>query len=242
MCSESYKDGSMRKYLLIFTICMSVIGAHNNVFSVGVFVTEKNIKEHIENNNSEVIGWSKNGKMAYIHFQPDSDPTGYSRVYIVIIDLVSDRILFNQQIARTEQGIDEKVMPQCIVTLKKNAIYFAPTRIKQFPIHLGSDSIEIDLEKKQTGTREIEVPDGSKFSLETGEVIHSLKYKKTKKKKTVKIVIEGLNRYSVQGYYKSPFENRIAIEYYVESVYFSLMDIVESQRGMIGCYLGSGLK
>jgi hypothetical protein len=199
------------------------------------------------------IGWSKDGKFAY-YSEPGDEACGCYFAKLVILDLVSDKVLWSFDYNGLDKGDEgRKGAPRSINDLwrtnrklfsdklrEHNIVPQRPFSLLLFPINQAGDQLTTELKIKEN--RDEETRPYSIVSQATLQLISKRNGKKTILDKTYgkETDPQPLNL-KVLGYTKSPFEPRIAVV------------MIEVQRGyegpphtthikIVGSSLSSGFK
>jgi predicted secreted protein len=167
------------------------------------------------------IGWSKNGVFAYIE-ESLEDAAGFVKYTLVLQDMVSDSVVWSHVVRLEEEYYENYSERKGIkVVWAQNAELFSRELRKQgisqaakfelssFPIRVRDDSIDVQLEHIQ---QEIEDPESysGRFLIPT-EVRMKIHSQRLGEKQVYSSTFGYDVAMSVEGYLKSPFEERIAV-------------------------------
>lgn len=169
-----------------------------------------------QNNEFYVLGWSKDGKMAYIENRGIEGRGGHDLLF-VILDLVEDEEVFNKKISWYDDDGYGEIPGNCMSftdcinrnsaefnrELKKNGIILKPSKVLSVPfVDDKNNFFDFDI-------NEIKHDYGEYGLLEmTYEIIA----RKNKSYKVLNRVEDKICSYVLPtGYLKSPYENRIAL-------------------------------
>jgi hypothetical protein len=150
------------------------------------------------------IGWSKDGKYSYIDITSGGGRAEYIYSF-VITSLIDDKILFSIESEGEGNDSFDDFWKKNIAVIKNKLNEFkiiSPDKfnLSQFPITFDGDKISCLIEKKITGTDDMERDIGN-----STVIVESVKYGK-------KIILKKDDlSILVTGYLKSPFENRIIV-------------------------------
>lgn len=177
----------------------------------------KNMYLHIyqENNEIYVLGWSKDGKIAYVERRLIDGRGGHDLLF-TILDLVEDETIYTKTIKWYDDDDEESpVAPltfkECLnknavefnKELAKNKILLEPVRVLPFPAadsRKNAINFEIKMIKKEVND----------FGLE--EMSYNIVAKKNNESKIVSKITDKVCSFVMPtGYLKSPYENRIAL-------------------------------
>ena len=187
--------------------------------STSGLVSDKEGKElniYKENNDIYILGWSKDGKMAYIENRSIEGGGGHD-FYFIILDLVEDSVIYKQKKKWYDDDnygeIPEKALTfkQCIILfsneinkqLNNFKIIVQPCKFQTLPVMDKKDNevtFKIDILKK----------DFDKFNLM--QMSYKIYGFKNNKSKLVTSVENKRSEYvKTTGFIKSPYEDRIAL-------------------------------
>lgn len=174
----------------------------------------KNCYIYMENNNIYVLGWSKEGKLAYIENEGVEGRGGHDLIF-TIQDMVEDKIIYEKIISGYDLDDEENYIKitfeECIKEnskiineeLKKNQIILNPSKTYFLPVkeNLGAViDFKIENEKKYIGEYSLYHMDYDIVAI------------KNDSKKTIGKVQNKMCEYVMPtAYIKSPYENRIAL-------------------------------
>lgn len=162
------------------------------------------------------IGWSAEGKFAYIEIPPD-EAAGCQTSYFYIKDLITDNIVYTTQskeyceddlydvFNRSWKSLEPKI------TAKLNEYHIEPTagvELLQLPYLYNGNKYDFHLYSRM-GRNEmfgIDIAEASVISLKINNQIDKKIYGQTYGK-------DGPFYNEVIGYFKSPFENRLGVFY-----------------------------
>lgn len=187
--------------------------------STSGLVSDKEGKElniYKENNDIYILGWSKDGKMAYIENRSIEGRGGHD-FYFIILDLVEDSVIYKQKKKWYDDDnygeTPEKALTfkQCIILfsneinkqLNNFKIIVQPCKFQTLPVmdKKGNEvTFKIDIFKK----------DIDKFNLM--QMSYKIYVFKNNKSKLVASVENKRSEYvKTTGFIKSPYEDRIAL-------------------------------
>jgi hypothetical protein len=163
-----------------------------------------------------ILGWSKNGKMAYIENR-SIDGRGGQDLYVTIRDLINDK---NVWVLKVKYYDDEEgeglTFEECVCkyakqideALRINSIVVQPVAFRRLPIIYISDDrktdeINVSVNIYEKGTDECGFQSIS-FKIEAINRHQHRKIITDERKRTVNIAV-------VTGYIQSPYENRVAL-------------------------------
>lgn len=215
--------------------------------STSGLVSDKEGKElniYKENNDIYILGWSKDGKMAYIENRSIEGRGGYD-FYFIIIDLVEDKITYQfkkQWYDNDDYGESPQkrlTFQQCIKVyskeinkqLKATKIIVKPCEFQNFPAKdsKGKDvKFDVKITKKETGE--------FNFTCMSYEIYAS----KDNQSKLINSVDNKRCEYvKATGYLKSPYEDRVALIIADSEYVFEGNEVFIS---FYGCNLSSGFR
>ena len=176
----------------------------------------KELNIYKENNDIYILGWSKDGKMAYIENRSIEGRGGHD-FYFIILDLVEDSVIYKQKKKWYDDDnygeTPEKALTfkQCIILfsneinkqLNNFKIIVQPCKFQTLPVmdKKGNEvTFKIDILKK----------DIDKFNLM--QMSYKIYVFKNNKSKLVASVENKRSEYvKTTGFIKSPYEDRIAL-------------------------------
>lgn len=195
-------------------------------------------QEHHFTTKLYVIGWSKDGKLAYVHFFPECCSHGEGsppRVEVRIQDMALDKVLWSKDVYDEKENYEggstlsiplkkhadlQAKLAAYNITIQKWSGYFAGTRYKDYtftPALTSSNTFQIQANLKATGSKVIfKAQEDPLFSINEDE--------------------PGL----VAGVINNPFEDRVAVIYYKYS-YIGHWEYI-TDFILIGCRLDKGFK
>jgi len=160
------------------------------------------------------IGWSADGKFAYVSlFDDHGDAYGYINCQVIILDINRGEVAWSYAPADTENPSDtplRKIWRQNRIKIEENLNRFAIVQdnfdFQNFPIYRGADTIDYHLDTTWVGY------DRSKYGW---EYIDSLKFVMRSVKKGSEVLLDkddyaALSVY-VPGYLKNPRGRQIVI-------------------------------
>ena len=169
-----------------------------------------------QNNEIYVLGWSKDGKMAYLENRCIEGRGGHDLLF-TILDLVEDETVFNKKVSWYDDDDDgespEKGMSfsDCIKNnsaefnneLKKNGIILSPSKVMSFPfVDSKKNRYDFDITVIRKGIGEYNLI----------HMTYEIIARKNKNYKILNRVENKICSYALPtGYLKSPYENRIAL-------------------------------
>ncbi len=168
--------------------------------------------------STPVLGWSRNGKIAFIYRYSPREPVG-DLSDIVILDLITDRELFRAPLADGSAGMTGEILQKIRTTFRNYSIIIDRTPVKPFPLEFQGDSLTVRLEENSL----------------------IAEYKNSGKIK--KINNSDVSRFIIEGYALSPWEKRIAVYYSTTSgeTYLEIAEY-EAYSSFLGCHLTTGFK
>ncbi len=193
---------------------------------------------YLEFRDLAVIGWSQDGKIAYVTWKDSSDGYGpCADLKVVVQSLVSDKILWSYDFFDDYSGAFEEVWkaqyPNFYRKLQEYGIVEHDTPLRSFPA-------EYD---RWTVTCEVETIEGNQ---EYGDYDIDYELRAVSPGRGVKVIhsgngVQGLQQAVVYGYLRSPYEDRIAVV---------LLEIYRGWEGppspvepvIVGCNLKSGFQ
>jgi hypothetical protein len=135
-----------------------------------------------------ILGWSKDGKIAFIYFWEPKEPVG-TLAKLMIMDLKSESELLAVELYNGS-SINTENISLFRQEMKKDKIIYERTKIKQFPAFFDNNSV---------------------FVRNDDKMLYIVK-KGTNKKIEL---ISPEDRLSLDGYAISPFEKRMAVYYHM---------------------------
>lgn len=209
--------------------------------------TEASLLKYINEPDTPVIGWSKNGKIAYLNYVADREPTGNSTIYVVVADLVSNTVIGNEFCRRTDGPVDKTNIKKILRLLSSNKIMHAPTAIQQFPIKYDGETIGITFDEEVIGKFDLETNNEflGTIQIEKYKVTLKLTKEKSIKTKSIEIYYDGPHYFGDGSgtihYYRSPYGNLIAIPYTAQELGgLAGSTMFSGENGMVGCDLDTG--
>lgn len=161
------------------------------------------------------IGWSKDGKFAYIIVHAN-EAEDFSRIEFLVQDMISDNIVFSMKIENKDDNhlVRSMQSKQNDIDnfLTKFSIVRTQNKLIEFPVQDGVNII--DVSKQASYHTSSEFSNNEKFLSDITISLNSMKdYKVSKTKALYRKNLSKTYTYDmhVVGYIKSPFENRIAI-------------------------------
>ncbi len=240
----------------LFSLHLCFLLMAHIVYSNDIQFTEKLLTKCIQDcansEMSDLIGWSNDGKIAFVDFYSDAVPTGYSDIYFVIEDLETNSYIFKEFCGRVENGpvIDSTQFGRITKILSKNKIFYAPTNPQQFPIFYNADTISIETQEETTSTTTYNVEMGpfDTISVSDFEIIIRLRKINSGLIKKIQLNLTGSHYFGEWNqtifYYQSPYNDWIAIPYYYSDPYsaadIDITGIFRGENGMVGCNLDAG--
>jgi hypothetical protein len=195
-------------------------------------------QEHYFTTKLYVIGWSKDGKLAYVHFFPECCSHGEGsppRVEVRIQDMALDKVLWSKDVYDEQENYDggstlsiplkkhpdlQAKLKAYNITIQKWSGYFSGERYKDYtftPTLTSSNAFRIQANLKAAGSKVIfKAQEDPLFSINNEE--------------------PGW----VAGVINNPFEDRVAVIYYKES-YIGHWEYI-TDFILVGCRLDSGFK
>ena len=218
----------------IFTLC-----ADDVVF------TRANLTAAIENSRSgagpDVIGWSKKGRMAYVDYVQAPEPDGRADVFVGVIDLITDTVIYHRKCGRVDGGLSNGLtlssssIGAAAARLNRLAVYYAPTAKRRFPVILEDEVITLAITEEPAGGA-------------AGKSTLTLAWTRERAKLTKRFRTTLTGPCTIgdeEGgvwYYRSPYEDRIAVAYHAGTYREGDAIVRRGDNGFIGCNLGVGFK
>jgi hypothetical protein len=161
----------------------------NPAFSDSIIVHQLFVGDYpyFQDIETPILGWSKNGKIAFIYFWEPKEPVG-TLANLVILDLKKGNELLKLELYDGSAISTENIMI-FRKEMVKNKIRFQKTKISPFPACFNNDSLLVN-------------NSGSKHFI----------VKKSREKKQNILELEN-ERFAILGYAISPFDNRMVVYY-----------------------------
>lgn len=233
LCALDINQEEISRYKLD-SACTSILAKDSKASKLNIYQ---------QNNEIYFLGWSKDGKIAYIENRAIEGRGGHD-LYFFVLDLVEDNIVFQKKVRMYDDDSEysqEKALTfkQCITAnsdeinaaLIKNEIILTPCQFQQLPAKDKNEKtvdFEIKILKKETGD----------FNL-TYMSYNIIASKENQIKTVNSINDKNCEFVKATGYIKSPYENRIAL-IVADAEFVSEGD--EVFISFYGCNLATGFK
>ncbi|MBN2351018.1 MAG: hypothetical protein JXD23_00505 [Spirochaetales bacterium] len=236
--------------------CACCIGL-GSILALGaddVVITTTNLAAAIENSRSgagpDVIGWSKKGRMACVDYVQAPEPDGRADVYVRVVDLITDSVVYSRQCGRSDNGftLNDSAVRAAAAQLNRLGVFYAPTVKQRFPVLLEDEVVTLTVSEEPIAEEEIRVRGTGPGDGSAGKTKLTLAWTKERAKMTKRFVttltgpcVIG-DEEGVVSYYRSPYENRIAVAYHAGAYRQGDTIVNRGDNGFIGCNLGVGFK
>lgn len=169
--------------------------------------------------DSPVLGWSRQGKIAFIRYWEPREPIG-TLSDMVIVDLVTDQEIFRISLYNGSDSLTPTGLLAARKALRTYGIQLQRTQILSLPLVFKGQSLSLQIE-------------GSHL---TGRWQPSGRHK-------IISTLSQPERFSIQGYALSPWEDRIAVLFHMSGGP-TIAEIAqyESYSSFLGCHLVRGFK